>query len=77
MSKLTHMQAAKLIQQASQESAENKHYRFGQALWNLLPKEVQEPFYMTEKDFFFWADNAKIVKVFYENFVDNGVYNPK
>ena len=76
MSKLTHMQAAKLIQQASQESTENKHYRFGQALWNLLPKEVGAPFYMTDKDFFLWGDNAKVIEVFYENFVDNGFYNP-
>ena len=77
MSKLTYMQAAKLIQQASQESTENKHYRFGQALWNLLPKEVGAPFYMTDKDFFLWADNAKVMEVFYENFVDNTVYNSK
>lgn len=77
MTKLTHMQAAKLIQQASQESTENKHYRFGQALWNLLPEEVSKPFYMTDKDFFLWSDNAKVMEVLYENFVDDTVYNSK
>lgn len=76
MIKLTPMQAYNLAQQASQEANENKHYRFGQALWNLLPKEVREPFYMTDKDFFFWTDNTKVIDVFYENFVDNGFYNP-
>ena len=73
MSKLTHAQAAELVEQASQESLQNRDYRFGQALWNLLPAEITKEFLGTTKDFFYWKDNAKVIETFYEFFVDNEI----
>ena len=73
MSKLTHAQAAELVEQASQESLQNRDYRFGQALWNLLPAEMTKEFLGTTKDFFYWKDNAKVIETFYEFFVDNEI----
>ena len=71
MSKLTHAQATELVEQASQESLQNRGCRFGQALWNLLPADWAEHYLFTDKDFFHWADNAKVIETFYEYFVDN------
>ena len=71
MTKLTYTQAVKLVEQASQESLQNKDYRFGQALWNLLPAEMTKEFLGTTRDFFYWKDNAKVIETFYEYFVDN------
>ena len=71
MTKLSYTQAAKLVEQASQESFQNRDYRFGQALWNLLPAEMTKEFLGTTRDFFYWKDNAKVIETFYEYFVDN------
>ena len=73
MSKLTHAQATELVEQASQESLQNRDYRFGQALWNLLPAEMTKEFLGTTRDFFYWKDNAKVIETFYEYFVDNEI----
>ena len=73
MTKLTYAQAAKLVEQASQESLQNRDYRFGQALWNILPVETTKEFLGTTKDFFYWKDNAKVIETFYEFFVDNEI----
>ena len=73
MTKLTYAQATKLVEQASQESLQNRNYRFGQALWNLLPAEMTKEFLGTTKDFFYWKDNAKVIETFYEYFVDNEI----
>lgn len=74
MTKLTYEQAIKLVEQASQESTEIKHYRFGQALWNLIPAEMTKDFTgSTTVDFFYWVDNAKVVETFYAYFVDNEI----
>ena len=70
MTKLTYAQAVKLIEQASQESLQNREYRLGQALWNLLPADWAEHYLFTDKDFFHWADNAKVIETFYGYFVD-------
>ena len=71
MTKLAYTQAVKLVEQASQESLQNRDYRFGQALWNLLPAEITKEFLGTTRDFFYWKDNAKVIETFYEYFVDN------
>ena len=73
MTKLTYAQAAKLVEKASQESLQNKEYRFGQALWNLLPVETTKEFLGTTRDFFYWKDNAKVIETFYEFFVDKEI----
>ena len=70
MTKLTYAQAGKLVEQASQESLQNRDYRFGQALWNMLPAEMTEDILGTTRDFFYWKDNAKVIETFYEFFVD-------
>ena len=71
MTKLSYTQAAKLVEQASQESLQNRGYRFGQALWNLLPDETTKNVLGTTRDFFYWKDNAKVIETFYEYFVDH------
>ena len=73
MTKLAYTQAVKLVEQASQESLQNKDYRFGQALWNLLPAEMTKEFLGTTRDFFYWKDNAKVIETFYEYVVDNEI----
>ena len=73
MTKLTYAQNTKLVEQASQESLQNRDYRFGQALWNLLPAEMTKEFLGTTRDFFYWKDNAKVIETFYEYFVDNEI----
>lgn len=70
MTKLTYAQAVKLVEQASQESLQNRDYRFGQALWNLLPAETTKDFLGTTRDFFYWKDIEKVIETFYEHFVD-------
>ena len=74
MTKLSYTQAAKLVEQASQESLQNRGYRFGQALWNLIPTEMTKEFTgPTTVDFFYWTDNAKVIETFYAYFVDNEI----
>ena len=73
MTKLTYTQAVKLVEQASQESLQNRDYRFGQALWNLLSAEITEGHVFTTRDFFHWKDNAKVIETFYKYFVDNEI----
>lgn len=47
-------------------------YRFGQALWNLLPCQVSGELYMTNKDFFYWPDErvAEILEIVYNDLVE-------
>lgn len=71
MSKLSYIQAVNLVEQATQESLQNRDYRLGQALWNLLPSDWSEHYLATDKDFFYWEDNAKVIETFYELFVDH------
>ena len=73
MTKLTYAQAGKLVEQASKESLQHRNYRFGQALWNLLPVDWAEHYLFTDKDFFYWKDNAKVIETFYEYFVDKEI----
>ena len=46
-------------------------YRFGQALWNTLPKSVTEHIHATDKDFYYWPDErvAEILEIAYSEFV--------
>ena len=73
MTKLTYKQAVKLVEQASQESLQNRGYRFGQSLWNLLPDETTKNVLGTTRDFFYWTDNTKVIETFYEYFVDKEI----
>lgn len=69
--KLTTEQIQIYIDKAIKEvldGAEYK-YRFGQALWNSLPKEVTDEIYQTELDFFYWTDSNKVYDVVYKHLV--------
>lgn len=47
------------------EHGKEYQYRFGQALYNLLPNYVTHQIYMTEFDFFYWTDYNKVLEVAY------------
>ena len=68
--KLTQKQAQYILATAYKQMREVPTYRLGQAIFNLLPKEVSDTIYMTELDFFFWTDSDKVLQVFYDNLVE-------
>ena len=45
-------------------------YRFGQALWNILPDELASYFRSTEHDFFYLTNENKVLSVFLDNYVE-------
>lgn len=47
-------------------------YRFGQALYNLLPYEITSVINNTEYDFFYDTDHDTVIKKFYDNCVLTG-----
>lgn len=67
--KLTLTQAEYILAAATMQMQQVPTYRLGQAIFNLLPKEVSDTIYMTELDFFFWTDSDKVLQVFYDNLV--------
>ena len=79
MKKLTQQEASDLIQKAWQEVAEYTlgSYRFGQALWNLIPNELsleywQEGYGYGDVDFFYEPDSNIAAENFYKYFVEDG-----
>lgn len=86
MNKLTQQEAQDLIQKAWQMVTEHHlgGYRFGQALWNLIHNDLQEPYalwvdtsigrifegYQKDVDFFYWQDSDKVTETFYKYFVE-------
>jgi hypothetical protein len=71
MKLLTRVEADTLICKANEEVIKHgKYYRYGQALWNLLPKEISDKFVGTSVDFFYEGDNEKVVAMFYGNYVE-------
>lgn len=68
--KLTQKQAQNILATANIQMQQVPTYRLGQAIFNLLPKEVSDTIYMTELDFFFWTDSDKVLQVFYDNLVE-------
>ncbi|MDB4311833.1 hypothetical protein N9937_00245 [bacterium] len=75
MKKLAICEANELIEKAHIEVAEGREwkYRFGQSIWNNLPEKVT-PLRIeltgTDKDFFYWTNNDKVIESLFENFVD-------
>lgn len=74
--KLNQVQLNKYIDEAWYNHAKvnqdpRAKYRFGQALWNVLPDKVTNPIYMTEKDFFHWSDERveEILQIVYSECV--------
>ncbi len=73
MNKLTQQEAQDLIQKAW-KLVSNRYlgsYRFGQALYNLLPESLYDEFKGSSKDFYDWQDHKKVTEVFYKYFVEN------
>jgi hypothetical protein len=67
--KLTQKQAQSILETANIQMQQVPTYRLGQAIFNLLPKEVSDTIWRTELDFFFWTDEDKVLQVFYDNLV--------
>jgi hypothetical protein len=70
MSRYTQEQAAELVVQARHQSSE--HYRFGQALWNIMSNSVALRATATEADFFYEKRDEVVIKKFYKHFVIGG-----
>ena len=70
--KLTKTEMQKYIDIANKQVFDGieYHYRFGQAMYNLLPKEVTEQIYMTELDFFYWNDYDAVMEVINEELTE-------
>jgi len=57
------------VTRAFMDYTENRGYRFGQALWNLLPIEIIEDHVGTDSDFYYEEDSFTALCMFYTNFV--------
>ncbi len=70
MRKLTMKDAVKFHTRAKVMNRNQPDYRYGQALYNILPKDITVEINGTDDDFFYWTDNIKVTKHFFENFVE-------
>lgn len=70
--KLSPEQATEMIKLSYEHVRLNRpaKYRFGQALWNILPDELTLHFNGTEHDFFYWTNENKVLSVFLANYVE-------
>lgn len=71
MDKISLLEAVSLITEASRLSKKYKGYRFGQALWNLLPVELWQQYTGTDIDFFYWVDEKSVEETFFKHYVRN------
>lgn len=70
MRKLSHQEAAKLVETAHKEVHERPCLRFGQALYNILPKCIATEINGGPLDFFYKEDKEEVLLMFYSNLVD-------
>lgn len=72
MKKLTQQEANDLVVEAWRlvKEYESAKYRFGQALYNLLPEELYKHYHMTAYDFFYWSNSDQVLESFYKYFVE-------
>lgn len=77
MNKLTQQEASDLIQKAWQEVSKYTlgSYRFGQALWNLIPNKLSLEYFRVgygygNVDFFYEPDSDIATEKFYKYFVE-------
>lgn len=70
--RLSPEQATEMINLAQEHVHLNQSakYRFGQALWNILPDDLASYFRSTKYDFFYWTNENKILSVFLDNYVE-------
>jgi hypothetical protein len=74
MSHYTDEQAFELILQARHQESKHKacHYRFGQALWNIMSNNITNPMTATDADFFHEKDHGVVIEKLYQYFVIGG-----
>lgn len=67
MKRLTQQQAEVMLVHAKAVCSLHPCVRFGQSLFNLLPKPMSEALIGTDNDFFFWGNKeiGKIIDTFY------------
>lgn len=72
MIKLTQKEASNLISKAWHDVHKYSlgGYRFGQALFNLLPNGMGSAIVNTDKDFFYFDDSEKATELFYKHCVE-------
>ncbi len=58
------------------EEGKHYHYRFGQALFNLLPLKVTGNLVTTPQDFFYDTSLVIVLNKFYHNCVEGGMILP-
>lgn len=69
--KLSQEEASNLIIKACRDVVDSKNnLRFGQALWNLLPKNVADVHHSSVNDFFYWKDEGKVLYTFFKHCVE-------
>lgn len=70
---LSQSEANLLVKKAWEHVAKHQKgsYRFGQALWNLLPDPLVQLHAAKEADFYFVRDSDKVMEIFYKYFVDS------
>lgn len=69
--KLSQTELDNYINIATQQVAANPYYRFGQALWNILPNEVTKDLHgKKELDFFYWTDDNAVMEVVVEHILE-------
>lgn len=66
MKKLTRQEAMETVDKAGQLLERHTEYRFGQALWNCLPIEMQSDLTCTEYDFYYEESASKALEKFAE-----------
>jgi hypothetical protein len=70
MRKLKVSEALDLLCEANRLHRESPSYRYGQALYNILPKDITAEINCTEDDFFYWTDDEKVTMHFFSKFVE-------
>lgn len=68
--KLTNDRANTIVREARKMVKANPGYRLGQAIWNLLPLELNHLMTATPLDFFHNRDEDRVLDLFYSNFTN-------
>ncbi len=63
-------QAVTLVKNAREYADRFSYCRFGQALFNSLPKDIANTHEGKETDFFYWLDDEKVLECFYQHYVE-------
>lgn len=69
VNKLSQAEAQDIMAKAKEQMKENRHYRYGQAVWNLLPLELTKDFTNTHVDFFHSRDEEYVNEILFDCFV--------